>query len=316
MSTIVGAALRRGLGLGASMETGIGAPSTAGMGDAAGSSMLSTGGAASVATAGGSSGAAGAASATGVTGALAGGVEDGLRRFLGGSAGSGSDSASASTIPSSVSRGSAATMASSLGPDAMRGRLAAFSLSRRARSSARAWPHASRSAAVAPASHAQLTVATFATSRANAMNENAARPISTSPRHANPTRNDPAVEKSDRASSPNSSPTSPPAASVPNAVLPGHPTCTSAAATTAMSRSPATRPGVAALSLPRTSGMPSRNSSSGSAHPTTPTSEARACANTSPTGPTQLASGYDPSASSRNTASVQTTSAATSRPRP
>ena len=55
-------------------------------------------------------------------------------------------------------------------------------------------------------------VAMRATRRASAMNENAARPMRMSPRHANPTRNDPAVEKSDRASSPKSSPTSPPAA--------------------------------------------------------------------------------------------------------
>ena len=102
------------------------------------------------------------------------------------------------------------------------------------------------------------------------MNENAARPMRMSPRHANPTRNEPAVEKSERPSSPNSSPTIPPAGCVPKAVRPGLPTCTSAAVTTASSRSPAMRPAVAGLSLPRTSGMPMSMSSSGRAQATRP----------------------------------------------
>ena len=76
------------------------------------------------------------------------------------------------------------------------------------------------------------------------------------------------------------------------------------------------RPGVAALSLPRTSGMPRRNSSSGRAQATSPTSEASHPAKTSPTGPTQFGCGYEASARPRKMASVQTTRAATSRVRP
>ena len=87
----------------------------------------------------------------------------------------------------------------------------------------------------------------------------------------------------------------------------------SAAATTLMSRSPAIRPAVAALGLPRTRGMPRRKSSTGKAQATTPTKEASQLAKASPTGPTQLGAGYEASAKSRNEASVQATNAATSR---
>jgi hypothetical protein len=43
------------------------------------------------------------------------------------------------------------------------------------------------------------------------MNENAAREMRSKPMHAKPTRNEPIVENSERATSPKSSPTAPPA---------------------------------------------------------------------------------------------------------
>ena len=61
----------------------------------------------------------------------------------------------------------------------------------------------------------------------------------------------------------------------------------SAAETTAMRMSPATRPGVARLSFPRTIGMPISRSSSGSPQATSPTSDTSPRAQSAPTGPTQ-----------------------------
>ena len=191
----------------------------------------------------------------------------------------------------SASSGTAATIASSLGDVSMWGSWAMRSISLRRRSSARASAHAPATALPARAVLLQAADVTRASSRASAMNENAARPMSTRPRHAKPTRNVPAVEKSDRASSPKSSPTSPDAAWDPNAVRAGPPTWTSAAVTTPISKSPAIRPAVTGLALPRTSGIPTRKSSSGSAHATTPTSDTSQPASSSPTGPTQLSSG-------------------------
>ena len=73
------------------------------------------------------------------------------------------------------------------------------------------------------------------------MKENAARAMRMSPRQANPTRNEPIVEKSDRASSPKSSPTSPAALCLPKASWAGQPTWMSAAAMMTSRTSPARR---------------------------------------------------------------------------
>ena len=114
-------------------------------------------------------------------------------------------------------------------------------------------------------------------------------------------------------------------------MLPGPPTCTSAAPITTMRRSPARRAGVAFVLRPRTYGMPSSSASMGTTHAATPTSVTNAFATAAPTGPTQFSPricggpsvmggaegspAYDARASERNTANVHKRSAATSRPR-
>ena len=171
----------------------------------------------------------------------------------------------------------------------MCGRLARRRASSFSRSSSRAVFQASATV-LAPAA---VPSAPFALqrpiARTSRMKEKAARAIRMSPRQANPTRNEPIVEKSDRPSSPKSSPTSPEALCPPNASCPGQPTWMSAAAMMTISTSPARRAGVAAFGLPVKNGMLSSSSSSGTVHATQPTSVTSPRAHDSPTGPTQSA---------------------------
>ena len=110
-------------------------------------------------------------------------------------------------------------------------------------------------------------------SRMSAMNENAARAMRMSPRHANPTRNDPTVEKSERASSPNSSPTIPPAGWVPNAVGRAIPPGRAPPRSTTRRRSPAMRAGVPGSPCRGRAGCRGARARAGAPRPTRPTSD-------------------------------------------